>query len=275
MMPKKPSIGPTRPKKIKTKAKTGTRKRNNKKVPRKSIPLAMLALAIRDVHRTPPARIPTTHYGGPRRCHHPSIKTKLLTSAHRQDTFDHAYRVEGRLERAFCYHADIDPSIECYFPQPFEIDFMGVDGLSTYIPDFLAFPKDGVPCLVEIKHRDFLLCEDAQKLYQQRAATIKEYTGIELRFPTEESLLRQPELENLELIHGFLFMPIHTLEESWATVKRHLSHTEPTALGELYEDAELDPETVAMGASYGLFCGEATTFHNAPFGRDLTLFLEH
>jgi hypothetical protein len=275
MMPKKPSIGPTRPKKIKTKAKTGTRKRNTKKVPRKYVPLAMLTQAIRDVHRTPPARIPSTHYGGPRRCHFPSIKTKLLDSKQRQDTFDHAYRVEGRLERAFCYHADIDPAIECFFPQPIEIDFMGVDGLSTYTPDFAVFPHDDRPYLVEIKHRDFLLCEDAQELYRQRAATIEEYTGIELKFPTEESLVRQPELENLEFMHGFLFMPIHILKESWKAVKSRLSSSEPTTLGELYEDSDLAPETVAMGASYGIFIGEATTFHNAPFGRDLTLFLEH
>ncbi|WP_374972383.1 hypothetical protein [Spongiibacter marinus] len=269
-MPKKSSTGLTRPQKT----KTGTRKRNTKKVPRKSVPLAMLVPAIKDVHRTPPARIPSTHYGGPRRCHHPSIKTLMLQSKHRRDTYDHFYRVEGRLERAFCYRADIDPNIECYFPQPFEIDFCGVNGLSVYTPDFIVFPHDDKPYLVEVKHRDFMLFDDARDLYQLRAKTIKENTGIELQFPPEETLLRQPELENLELIHGFMFQPVHELKRSWKQVQKHLSRTDPVDMGELYRDNTLSPEVVAMGTSYGLFTGEAITNHNAPFGRNLTIYLE-
>jgi len=262
-MPKQPSKGLARPKKS-TKSK---QKRNTQKVPRKVITLADLPRAIRDVHRTPPSRIPATRFGGPRRNHHNSARLRLLQSEQFSDAFDHVFRVEGSLERAFCYHADLDPLVEAFFPQPFDINFEGLGGLHTCTPDFIVFPFDAPAYLVDVKDHSTLMSPKLLPLYRKRQEVLKEAANIELQFSTERELSRQPELENLQIMYRHLTCPKHVLESALNQVINAVETLGGScALAEL---TELSTATICHGVSYGIFCGCLTTDHNAPWGGDL------
>lgn len=262
-MPKQPSKGLAHPKKT----KKSKQKRNTRKVPRKVVTLDELPAAIRDVHRTPPARIPTTRFGGPRRNHHNSIKLRLTQSEQFQDSFDHVFRVEGSLERSFCYHADLDPLVEAYFPQPFDIDFEGIDGLFTCTPDFIVFPVDAPAYLVDVKNYHALVASKLLPLYLKRQEVLQEAANIELLYVTERELNRQPELENLQIMYSHLMQPKHILERAKAHVLEQLNAIGAGCfLGDL---SELSTATICHGVSYGVFTGCLTTDHNASWGRDL------
>lgn len=265
-MPKKPSNGLARPKK----ARKSKQKRNTKKVPRKVITLEELPAAIREVHRRPPARIPTTRYGGPRRNHHNSARLRLLQSERFEDAFDHVFRVEGSLERAFCYHADLDPLIEAYFPQPFDIDFQGLEGLFTCTPDFIVFPNDASPYLVDVKDYYTLMSPKLRPPYHKRQEVLREAANIELQFCTERELCRQPDLETLQIMYSHLISPKHILERDLEIVLERVEALDgQCALAELNE---LGTDTICHGVSYGVFVGCLTTDHNAPWGGDLLIF---
>ncbi len=262
-MPKAPSKGLARPKK----AQKSKQKRNTRKVPRKVVTLDELPAAIREVHRTPPARIPTTRFGGPRRNHHNSVKVRLLQSEQYADTFDHVFRVEGSLERAFCYHSDLDPLIEAYFPQPFDIDFQGVGNLFTCTPDFIVFPHDAPPYLVDVKDYGVLMSPKLLPLYRKRQEVLRDAANVELHYCTQNELTRHPELENLQIMYGHLISPKHILERALQKVLKLVD-----ALGgqcALAQLTELGTDTICHGVSYGIFVGCLTTDHNASWGGDL------
>lgn len=274
-MPKKPSNGPTRAqKKGKTRKAGTTRKRNTKKVPRKIVTLDSIYDAIKEVHRTPPARIPITHSGGPRRNHFPSLKLRHAENPKYRETDQQIFRVEGTLELEFAHSSDLDPAIESFFPQPFEIDFEGYRDLGKTVPDFIVFPHDSAPYLVDVKPWSKAQAPRIKALLETRQKALEETVGIELRIVTDKELCIEPKKSNLHIMRTNLISSKKKLQADLDAVKPLIEELNGCCYLDNLLESHLTIDEVSQGVCYGIFTGQISTPHNTSWGNNLIVQIE-
>ena len=113
---------------------------------------------------------------------------------------------ESTLERDFYFLLELDPSVECFTPQPVSLTFKGPnERRRRYVPDALIEYRDGrPPCLVEIKYVDELRKDPA--LFRLRFQAAREYARTQgWTFCTfTEKAIRTQRLRNVTFLRPYL-----------------------------------------------------------------------
>lgn len=255
MMVKKPPLGPPCAQK---------NQRGRKPHPRLRFPIEAIGLAMQATRTSPPSRVPIAKKDGVTL----SIFTSQKTRALQDKSFAHVYKLEGKPEAAFCLLSEFNPHIHVYYPQPFTLEFINNPAVKFYTPDFVVFPYDKKPYVVEVKTAAFLASPRGKVWKKQRQALFKG-TGYRLHFKTDESLLKQPRHDTLLYLYHFLSQPEHQLIQAYTTVEHALREFKGST--KLENLMHLDSTELLRGFAYGLSRGYLRTPFNAALSGDLLI----
>jgi hypothetical protein len=92
-----------------------------------------------------------------------SIGSNIIGSFPSLKMKNHQIAFESTIERDFLFFLEYDPTVTCYYEQPFTIEHIGADGkLRTYTPDFQVIRTSG-KALVECKPEALLNASHTQR----------------------------------------------------------------------------------------------------------------
>ena len=105
-------------------------------------------------------------------------------------------RVEGLLERDFCYHLELASSVVEYDSQPLPLKYI-VDGQAHhYTADFFVLYNDGTKKLFEVKDSRYL--DDETKELLNIVEEFANASGYEFEVITEKTIRERPLFTNLK-----------------------------------------------------------------------------
>jgi hypothetical protein len=113
---------------------------------------------------------------------------------------------ESLLERDFIFLLEIDTDVAAYREQPTTIRFRAGDAIYTYTPDFLVV-REKERQIVEVKPAERLKERKYQVTFQH-AREIFQRVGYEFLVLTENSIQKQPLLDNVKVLHKYSRTPI-------------------------------------------------------------------
>lgn len=133
---------------------------------------------------------------------------------------------ESQIERDYIYLLEIDPDVQAYVGQPFQISYISNGKQHTYTPDFWV-QRANREQVVEVKPTDAVNQQKNIDLFRHISyacqAELKEFVVV-----TDTMIRKQPQLDNIKLLYKYARTPLTV--QNYLDCQSYFTSREPTKL---------------------------------------------